>query len=623
MYTNLGFFRRDYNKSHSPKSTYELRLPRIQHLSSPSARSGISPGSFSYKNLASATRNNYSNNIFNQYSVKAESNSARLAGSYNFNSGNRIGDKQFLPKTNYIGYSIFEIHQIGYSSQHPGYGGAAGIGFLITKSLALTANTVIPDENVASRCLAHFVDNLSEAHSFDPELFFYSNKDLNVTILGFVANPESKKPRLPIEIREEFTLQPGDLISYLNSGNNYKNVSLVEEEMFIYTAGNTILPGMPLFTLNGKLQGFHHTCTSSYKFNQGTRIDVIYKSLQNIRSVVTHPELGSIMTTKSSLNSSQSAYITPNAYYDEPLSNEGRYIYWVEWYNSNLYRYDIPQEKWNKVIINNFNYFLSQETDEWSFNWGSRVLYTEKSVFILGGIGKNPQTPRSDVFEFSTETNEIVRKKNMIEKREGMGVVSSSNYIYALGGKYSYNACERFSIKDNRWDVIAPMNFGRYEPVAVVLNDEKNIFVIGGFPQDTVGKSIEKFDVESNHWGVVSIILPQAVIHPGIIPVTQKKFALLGGRYSKKVTVFEFVENFGSELIFSDVENFPDIVETVYPLVHFKAGSKVFILKIVDGSAPKVLFYNFANLCKEDFELSRKGIKLPPLNNKPSELGAY
>ena len=194
--------------------------------------------------------------------------------------------------------------------------------------------------------------------------------------------------------------------------------------------------------------------------------------------------------------------------------------------------------------------------------------------------------------------------------------------FYSFGGKYSYNSCESDFILENRWDIIAPMNFGRFEPVAVVMNEEKSIYVIGGFPQDTVGKSIEKFDVSGNHWDVININLAQAMIHPGIIPVSNNKFAIFGGKYSKKVVVFEVVENSRTELRFSEIGGFLEAVETVYPMVHYKAGGKVYILKLVEGSAPKILFYSFGNLSKGDMDASRKGFKLPPLGSRPYELGS-
>lgn len=144
---------------------------------------------------------------------------------------------------------VFEIYGVGYSySTRTGYGHPLGMGFLITKNLIMTAHSVIPDEEVASRCFGRFSDNLYETHHFDPNRFFYTNRGLNFTVVGFTLSKDSTKPRLPIEIRESFQLKSGDNISYLNSGIVARIVTNVDEDVFSYTAGSYISPGMPIFT---------------------------------------------------------------------------------------------------------------------------------------------------------------------------------------------------------------------------------------------------------------------------------------------------------------------------------------------------------------------------------------
>jgi hypothetical protein len=506
-----------------------------------------------------------------------------------------------------MSYSIFEIHRAGYTSN--GFGSASGIGFLITKSLALTASSVIPDESVAGKCFARFVDNLNEVHEFNCSSFFCCNKELNFTVLAFRINPDCKKPRLPIEFREEFVLRVGDAISYLNCGNSGKSVTSVDEETLIYTVGSPMLPGMPLFTLDGKLQGFHHTCTSSYRFNQGTRIDVVVRCLASLRSM-THPELEGLFSMQSTTNlplhsvPGLSHPISLNQREDLLISDEGRYIYWVEWFNKNIYRYDIFLQKWAKVTIYNFEDFEVKERIGWTFNWGSRIVYTSASLFIIGGVGHEASATKSDVFELNLSTFELFRRKDMIEKREGPAVVTRGGFLYVLGGKYCFHSCEKYSFIENKWEIIAPMNFARYEPVAVVMNDERFIFVVGGAPAETVGKSIERFSFADNHWDVISVVLHSPVLHPAIFPISYRKFALLGGKYSKSVLVFDVGDGSSNEIVYQEIEKFPEPVETLYPPVHFKQENKIFIVKSQEGSAPQVLFYNFQNFHK---------VKLPPI----------
>ena len=139
---------------------------------------------------------------------------------------------------------------------------------------------------------------------------------MNFTVIGFAVNPDSQKPRIPLEFREEFVLKDGDTIAYLNSGSNGRNVTGVDEELFTYTAGTYIIPGMPIFTYDWHLQGLHHTCTASYRFNQATRIDAVIKSILKVRSIATHPELDLLLTD-----------YTSNYIKEETEIEEGRYLY--------------------------------------------------------------------------------------------------------------------------------------------------------------------------------------------------------------------------------------------------------------------------------------------------------
>ena len=211
----------------------------------------------------------------------------------------------------------------------------------------------------------------------------------------------------------------------------------------------------------------------------------------------------------------------------------------------------------------------------------------------------------------------------MLERREGPGVVACTRFIYVLGGKYSFNSCERFSITDNKWEMFSSMNYGRYQPVGVLMNDEKFIFVIGGHPEDTVGKSIEKYSIDSNNWEIINIVIDFPIINPGIVQVSHRKFALLGGKHSKSVMVFDVGDGNSNEIVRTEIEKFPEYIETVYPLVLYKQEYKVYMIKSQEGSAPKVMYYNFMNLLRLD-ENPKRTLKVPNLSSKANELlGSY
>lgn len=627
MYTNRGFLQRTYGQTQSPKKKYELRLPKLSKYPNPPMN--YSPSVYSTDNIRKVVKDfaslspsaKKSSNIFLSPDARIENTRSygNLNTDYYYSKNPNTTVETFSSKSSHLIDSIFEIHGTGYAyTSKLGYGSCLGMGFLITKSLAITANSVMPDIDIASRCFARFTDNAYESHSFDSNLFFYTNKDLNFTVIGFSPNPDGKKSKVPLEFKEEFVLKTGDIIAYFNCGGIGRNVTGVDIQMFYYTAGSYISPGTPLFTSDWRLQGLHHTCTASYRFNQATRIDVIINCIKSVKAISTNPELDLLLTGYN------------NTKIEENTFDGNGYLYWIEWYNRNIYRYDISSQRWNKVQINNLSQFIITEKSDWSFNWGSRIVYVNKKIFIIGGVGHELSNTKSDVYEFIPDTKELFRKKEMQERREGPATIVRCNYIYVMGGKYSYNTCEKYSIDENNWVNIAPMNYGRYEPVAVLLQNDRCIYVVGGFPQDKTGRSIERYDILNDRWELVCLSLPWPVIHPGVFGLSNKKFVLIGGKYSKTVVMIEVLEGIQNKPLEStneliklyEVDNLVDSLETVYPAILNKEDDKLYLMKSQEGVSPQIFSYdtkNFIIRSNNDVNYDyKRTIKLPPLTSRLS-----
>ena len=145
--------------------------------------------------------------------------------------------------------AIFEIHGTGYAyNTARGYGTPIGIGWMFTENLAITTHTVMANREIAKRCLARFPDNAHEVHQFAPGNFFYTNRNLNFTIIAVAVDTYNR--RYPLDVKVAFEMELGDPITYHNADMRPKVVRFIDEDSFRFSANGFILPGMPLFTPN-------------------------------------------------------------------------------------------------------------------------------------------------------------------------------------------------------------------------------------------------------------------------------------------------------------------------------------------------------------------------------------
>lgn len=547
-------------------------------------------------------------------------NSSRHSQSYrSFNSKlfSPSSSRSFVPPSprTVSKSSIFQIYGIGYSfSNH--YGNANGIGFMITESIALTTNSVLVDEEVASRSFGMFPNGTR--FKFEPAQFFYTNRGLNFTVVA--ANIEHFAC---LKILDEFILTDRSKIFYYEAGLVNCEIVGLDKDLFSYSTSTDILPGTPIFTNQQVLQGVHHTKVSAYNYSIGTRIDSIVNILCSV-VIIPSEDSAIIENSLGRLLKDKALALKVDLKHAENFG-EGRFLYWVEWYTKNLYKFDVVEQKWIKIKVMNIEQFLTQETSQWRFNWGSRIVYLpDGSFLIIGGNGNDLGGIRGDVYQFVPEKNLLYRKKSMLDRRDGPAVIYRQNYVYVVGGRFSYTTCEKYNLKTNTWSYFSSMIHGRYEPVACLLQGDNFMYVAGGQPEESVGKTIERYSFSQDRWEGLQVVFPIPLLRCGIFPVTQTKFALLGGRHLNAVIIFEVVLEIidgRTEEIFKvfEIEELPEAIETVYPVVYNIVQNKVYLTKSPDGQAPSVLYYSFRSFLKQSGEsifIFKKTLKLPPLFTK-------
>lgn len=162
-------------------------------------------------------------------------------------------------------------------------------------------------------------------------------------------------------------------------------------------------------------------------------------------------------------------------------------------------------------------------------------------VFILGG-GPNYNNPGKEVYVYDVNTNQILRrgdmlygrcrfgaatlglqicvcggvnagnrtecltnayanswvqKADMIEYRYDHAVTEHDGHMYAIGG-YNRRSCERFDMILNKWFPVASLSVKRSQ--ANACSFKGHIYLVGGLSYDDNGVMVERYSAVTDQW---------------------------------------------------------------------------------------------------------------------------
>lgn len=494
--------------------------------------------------------------------------------------------------------SVCAIYTIGYgydSGSHS-YGRPNGLGFLLSDSLLMTAYEVIPNEDVAMESFAQFRDG--EVFNFDPYRCFATSKKFEFTICAFREHHSHTALRMfvPLQVVQPFTLTTNSGVNYLPfTPETSKNVVLVDNDRFTIQSSKheTLLPGTPIFNSDWVVQGLY--VKTVHKLHIAMRFEPMISHLSH-NLVAQHNEI-----LNRFLNGGSTDFID---------KFHSRYIYFFEWQGKSAWRYDIDREAWEGVIIRNFEHVDRRQPD-WSFHWGSRLVYLKSgTILLIGGRDKVLARETNEVWSFSPQKYFVMSKLSPMGKPRDScaAVVLDDNYVYVFGGKPYTNTCERYSVSSNLWQPVASMFYGRYDHAACTALEARFIFVFGGQPLNLAGSTIERYNIEMNHWELLSITLSQPLYRLTVFPVSNRRIAILGGSGSNSVFVMYAERSliFASLAVGSDSQDFyilkdgqrnlEEPVESIYPAAFDRSRNCLYLLNMArHGSSselPSVVQYN-------------------------------
>ena len=169
-------------------------------------------------------------------------------------------------------------------------------------------------------------------------------------------------------------------------------------------------------------------------------------------------------------------------------------------------------------------------------------LIPGEKMLITGGYDVLSKEISNSVFQINIyNINDIKMIKPMRIKRHSHSCVFLSNNIYCIGG-YGYNmdksnpstsktislkSCEKYDIITKEWKPIKELNSARAFFGNCIYND--NIFVFGGYDNENILSSIEKYEPITDIWITYHIKLPIKIAELGVINYNNKFIFLLGG----------------------------------------------------------------------------------------------
>ena len=199
--------------------------------------------------------------------------------------------------------------------------------------------------------------------------------------------------------------------------------------------------------------------------------------------------------------------------------------------------YHLPSQNWKFIP------YYNEISEKICYQKNSAVAHINGDrMIITGGYDVLSKEISNSVFQINIyNINDVKIIKPMKIKRHSHSCLYLSNNIYCIGG-YGYNndrsnpstskiislkSCEKYDIITKEWKQIKELNSARAYFGNCIYNE--NIFVFGGYDNNNILSSIEKYEPITDIWITYHIKLPIKIAELGVINYNNKFIFLLGG----------------------------------------------------------------------------------------------
>ena len=151
-------------------------------------------------------------------------------------------------------------------------------------------------------------------------------------------------------------------------------------------------------------------------------------------------------------------------------------------------------------------------------------------IYVMGGVGSPGGVRLSSVEEYDPLTDTWSTRSSMTQERYGLGVASSNEKIYAIGGLCcptgDFAANQMYDPATDEWSAKMPMPDNGRHGVAGVAIDGK-IYVVGGQTGSTSFTNLDIYDPATDTWGS-GAPMPTSRTDVGVAEVAGKLYAIGG-----------------------------------------------------------------------------------------------